>query len=223
MMQLSHSGLMIKQCAFDNILHEHVYYYTLNSLKVYLERNGFKIVDCSLNSTNGGSFRVYIRKQIANERLFATLPYRDVCEYRINSLLEYENLLELQKEETWMKFYDNINDLRDETVSFIKKLKSEGKTIWGYAASTKGNTLLGYFNLDNALIDGIAERSTFKWGLRTVGTNIPIYSEDAFRKAHPDYVLILAWHFVASFIEREKEYLDNGGKFIVPCPKFEII
>jgi len=95
--------------------------------------------------------------------------------------------------------------------------------VWAYAASTKGNTLLQHFNLDNTLIDGIAERSVFKWGLKTVGTNIKIYSEDDFRKSGADYVLILAWHFVSSFIEREKEYLDGGGKFIVPLPKFEII
>lgn len=222
-MQLSHSGLMIDQCAFDNILSEHVYYYTLSSLKVYLERNGFKIVDCSLNDTNGGSFRVYIRKAIADDNLFATQPYRDVCSYRINSLLNYEKSLNLDKPATWMTFFDKINELREQTVSFIKKAKAEGKIIWGYAASTKGNTLLNYFNIDETLIDGIAERSTFKWGLRTVGSNIKIFSEDEFRKAKPDYVLILAWHFVANFQEREKEYLDNGGAFIVPCPMFKII
>ena len=83
--------------------------------------------------------------------------------------------------------------------------------------------LLQYFNLDNSLIDGIAERSVEKWGLRTVGTNIPICSEEEMRKAKPDYLLILAWHFVTGFIEREKEFLDRGGKMIVPCPKFEII
>ena len=198
--QLSHSGLMIEQCALDNILSEHIYYHTLSSLKIYLERNGFKIVDCSLNDTNGGSFRVYIRKQIANDNLFATRPYRDVCSYRINSLLQYEKTLELDKPETWMKFYDRINKLKEDVVSFIKKARADGKTVWAYSASTKGNTLLQYFGLDNTLIDGIAERSTYKWGLKTVGTNIPIFSEDEMRKEQPDYLLILALHFVSNFI-----------------------
>jgi len=222
-MQLSHSGLMIEQCAFDNILSEHVYYYVLSSLSVYLERNGFKVVDCSLNDTNGGSFRVYIRKQIANDKLFASQPYRDVCEYRIKSLLDYEKSLGLDTAKPWLDFYDRINELKTQVAGFIRQAKSEGKTVWAYAASTKGNTLLQYFELDETIIDGIAERSTFKWGLKTVGTNIPIYSEDDMRKAQPDYLLILAWHFVQSFVDREKEFLARGGKFIVPCPKFEII
>lgn len=222
-MQLSHSGLMIDQCAFDNILSEHVYYYTLHSITPYLERNGFKVVDCQLNNTNGGSFRIYIRKEISNDSLFASQTYRDVCNYRIESLISYEILRGFHNPETWMEFYDKINALKEETVAFIKKAKSEGKKVWAYAASTKGNTLLQYFGLDHTMIDAIAERNTIKWGLKTVGTNIPIKSEDEMRKEKPDYVLILAWHFATSFIERESEYLNNGGKFIIPCPTFEII
>jgi hypothetical protein len=77
--------------------------------------------------------------------------------------------------------------------------------------------------LDNTLIDGIAEKSIYKFGLKTVGTNIPIYSESEMRKEKPDYLLVLPWHFINEFVKRESEFLDNGGKFIVPCPKFEII
>lgn len=221
--QLSHSGLMIEQCAFDNILSEHFRYLILSSLKVYLERNGFVISDCTLNDTNGGSFRVYIRKKIADEKLFATQPYRDVAFYRVNSLLQYEKSCKLDKVETWMDFYDRINLLKKETVEFIQKAKSEGKTVWAYCASTKGNTLLNYFKLDETVIDGIAEKSVFKWGLRAVGSNIRITSEEEMRKAKPDYLLILAWHFISNFLEREKDLIDSGTKFIVPCPKFEII
>lgn len=203
--------------------HEHMFYYSLFNLKNLFEKNGFKIVDCQLNDTNGGSFRVYAMKQSADIKTFATQPYRDVCQFRINSILEYENTLQLDSVETWKKFYDRINDLKDKTVSFIKEKKAEGKTIWGYGASTKGNTLLQYFGLDNTLIDGIAERSIYKFGLKTVGTNITVYSEDEMRKAKPDYLLVLPWHFINEFCDRERDYLMEGGFFIVPCPKFEII
>lgn len=221
-MQLSHSGLMIHQLAFDNILSEHVYYYTLSSLKIILERNGFIVVDCTLNETNGGSFRVYIRKQKANPKLFGTQPHRDVCHFRIESLLAYENLLELDKPVTWMAFYDYVVDLKNRVRVFVKSEKEKGKTFWAYSASTKGNTALQYFKLDNTIIDGIAERNIDKWGLKTVATNIKIYSEDEFRKAKPDYVIILAWHFVSNFLEREKDLLDAGVKFIVTMPQFQI-
>jgi len=82
--------------------------------------------------------------------------------------------------------------------------------------------LLQWFGLDNTLIDGIAERSPSKFGLKTVGTNIPIYSEDEMRKLNPDYLLVLPWHFIDVFKIREKDYLDSGGKMIIPCPKFEV-
>lgn len=222
-MQMSYTPLMIEQLAFDNILHEHIYYYSVFNIKQLLENNGFKIKDCQLNDTNGGSFRLYIMKQKGNEKLFATQPYRDVCNMRIKSLLEYEKTLKLDEPEIWYDFYNRINQLKETTVNFIRAEKAKGKSVWCYAASTKGNTLLQYFGLDNTLIDGIAEKSVYKWGLHTIGTNIPIYSEDEMRKARPDYVIILAWHFINEFIERENEYLKNGGVFIVPCPKFEII
>jgi hypothetical protein len=222
-LQLSYTPLMLKQLAFDNICHEHIYYYSLFNLNNLLKRNGFQIVDCQLNDINGGSFRIYVMKNEANIKTFATQPYRDVCEFRIKSLLEYEKMLKLNEINTWLNFYNEINKLKEQTVSFIKQEKAKGKVIWAYGASTKGNTLLQYFGLDNTVIDGVAERSPYKFGLKTVGTNIPIYSEEEMRNVKPDYLLVLPWHFINEFCDREREYLNNGGKFIVPCPKFEVI
>jgi hypothetical protein len=222
-LQLSYTPLMIEQLAFDNICHEHIYYYSLFNLKKLMEKNGFKIVDCQLNDTNGGSFRVYVMKENADVKKFATQPHRDVCNFRIQSLLTLEEKLKLDSVDTWMDFYNRILDLKEQTVSFIKSEKEKGKKIWGYGASTKGNTLLQYFGLDNTLIDGIAERSVYKWGLKTVGTNIPMYSEEQMRNEKPDYLLVLPWHFISEFVERERDFLLGGGKFIVPCPKFQII
>jgi len=222
-LQLSYTPLMIEQMAFDNICHEHVYYYSLFNLKNMFDECGVDIVDVQLNDINGGSFRIYCMKNTADKTKFSTQPHRDVCGFRINSLLEYEKTLNLDNPKTWSDFYDEINKLKDKTISFIKEEKSKGKKIWAYGASTKGNTLLQYFGLDHNLIEGIAERSIHKFGLKTVGTEIPIFSEDEMRKAKPDYLLVLPWHFINEFINREKEFLFRGGKFIVPCPKFNII
>lgn len=222
-LQLSYTPLMIEQLAFDNICHEHVYYYSLFNIQKMFKECGIDVVDVQLNDTNGGSFRIYCMKETADKRKFGTQPYRDVCNFRLNSTLEYEKTLGLDTPKIWLDFYDRINELKEKTVSFIKEEKAKGKVIWGYGASTKGNTLLQYFGLDNTLIDGIAERSIYKFGLKTVGTNIPIYSEDEMRKVKPDYLLVLPWHFINEFIERESEFINRGGKFIVPCPSFEII
>jgi hypothetical protein len=221
--QMSYLPLMLKQLAFDNICHEHLKYYSLSSLKYLLDRHNLTIVDCQVNDVNGGSFRTYVRKAKASPAQFATAPYRDVAEYRVQSILAYEKNLALHQPSTYLNFFKRSQQLKTQTLNFIKKEKKRGKTIWGYGASTKGNTLLQWFGLDHRLIDGIAERSPAKYGLKTVGTNIPIHSEGEMRKAKPDFLLILPWHFINEFETREANFLKRGGKFIVPCPKFEII
>jgi 2-polyprenyl-3-methyl-5-hydroxy-6-metoxy-1,4-benzoquinol methylase len=221
--QMSYTPLMIKQLAFDNICHEHVYYWGLASMEKLLKKAGLKIVDCQVNDVNGGSFRIYIKKKKSAVTSFATAPYRDVCNVRVESLLKWEKGLKLDKEEIWLDLFNRIEALKKETVDFIKAEKAKGKVICGYGASTKGNTLLQYFGLDNTLIDAIAERSPYKFGLKTIGTNIPIKSEEEVRAMNPDYMLVLPWHFIAEFVKREDEFLSKGGKFIVPCPTFEII
>ncbi|MFC2002725.1 class I SAM-dependent methyltransferase [Chloroflexota bacterium] len=221
--QMSYLPLMLNQMAFDNICHEHIEYYSLSSLEYIMRQHDFKIVDVELNDINGGSFRIYLRKKSAQKQLFATAPYRNVCDFRIKSLLEYEKRLKLNDPETYTSWFKILEELKRQTVDFIKAEKSKGKTIWGYGASTKGNTLLQWYRLDSTLIDAIAERNPDKYGKKTVGSNITIKSEDEMRRAKPDYLLVLPWHFISEFKNREKEYLDAGGKFIIPCPKFEII
>ncbi len=221
--QQSYMPLMIKQLAFDNICHEHVFYHSLYSMEYMLKQVGFKVVDVQLNDVNGGSFRTYIQKEIAKPESFGSSPYRDVAKMRLESLREYEKTLNLEDKKSYTTFWNNIQELKTQTFNFIKKAHDEGKSIWVYGASTKGNTLLQWFGLDNTLIDGAAERSPYKYGLKTIGTNIPIHSEETMRNIHPDYLLVLPWHFINEFKEREQEYLQKGGHFIIPCPKFEII
>ena len=221
--QMSYLPLMLAQLAFDNICHEHLEYYSLTSLTYLLEAHGLTIVDCHLNDVNGGSFRVYIRKQGAEASSFAAAPYRDVAAFRVTSIVEYEKGLGLTDPKTYADFFKKASDLRDSTVSFLREEKAKGKKIWAYGASTKGNTLLQWWGIDNTLVDGIAERSKAKFGLKTVGSNIPIASEEEMRKEKPDYLLVLPWHFIDSFVRREEAYLKSGGAFIVPCPRFEII
>jgi len=164
-----------------------------------------------------------VRKNDSNDELFATAPYRDVARFRINSLLEYEKSLNLNNPEIYTTWFEELQKVRKQTVDFIKSEKAKGKIIWGYGASTKGNTLLQWYGLDNTLIDTIAEKNPKKYGKRTVGTNIEIKSEAEMRHAKPDYLLVLPWHFISEFKNREREYLNSGGKFIVPLPQFKVI
>jgi hypothetical protein len=221
--QMSYTPLMLRQLAFDNICHEHMYYYSLFNIKKIFERNGFRILNCTLNDVNGGSFRVYAIKDTANVKEFANQQMRDVFEFNVNSLLAYEETLKLDSVDTWKDFYNRINELKNKTVELLESIKSQGKKVYGYGASTKGNTLLQYFGIDSSLVQKLVERSPYKFGLIAAGSNIPIISEEEMRQDPPDYLLVLPWHFIDDFVRREKNFLDNGGKFIVPCPKFEVI
>ena len=223
-LQMSYTPLMLKQLAFDNICHEHVYYYSLSSIKKLFAPEGFIIRDCSLNDTNGGSFRIYLQKNTSDETKFGTAPLRDVCNYRIDSLLKLEATdWDISNPEHWTRFANQITRLKEQVLDFLHTAKAQGKIVYGYGASTKGNTLLQLFGIDNTLVTAIAERSPYKFGLQTVGTNIPIVSEEEMRAAKPDYLLVLPWHFINEFVSREQEFISNGGKLVVPCPKFEII
>jgi hypothetical protein len=221
--QMSYLPLMLKQLAFDNVCTEHLEYYSLTAFKYLIEQHRLKVVDVELNDINGGSFRIYVRKQTGNEDKFATAPYRDVAWFRVESLLEGEKSLNLLDPTTYQLWFLQVKELKKQTVKFICEEKAKDKTIWGYGASTKGNTLLQFYGLDHTSITAIAERNPDKFGKKTVGTNIPIVSEEEMRQAKPDYLLMLPWHFVTEFKEREQDYLNAGGKFIVPLPQFKVI
>ena len=105
----------------------------------------------------------------------------------------------------------------------LKKFKKSGKKIHCYGASTKGNVLLQYYNIDHKIVDFAAERNKNKYGLVTPGSKIKIISEENSRKMKPDYYLVLPWHFKKEILKREKNTLRTGTKFIFPLPNFEII
>lgn len=222
-LQMSYTPLMLKQLAFDNICHEHLYYYSLFNIKKLLNDNGFDVLDCTLNDANGGSFRVAAVKQSADKSKFSTKQNRDIFDFNVESLLAYEKTLALDSWDTWYKFHRDINLLKDQLKNFLFEAKKAGKRVCGYGASTKGNTLLQYFGIDNNLLESVVERSHYKFGLKTIGTNIPIISEDQMRLTPPDYLLVLPWHFIDEFVKRESKFLEAGGKFVVPCPEFKII
>jgi len=219
-LQLSYTPLMIKQLAFDNICHEHWAYHNLTSVQRILGVANMKVLNAELNDVNGGSIRIYAVKKTADMNSFGSAPLRDVWAMNVQAIFNnehnYDNL------PVWNDFANNVAMLRMKTTDFIDKANREGKSVWGYGASTKGNTLLQHFDLDNTKIEAIAERNPDKWGLCTIGSNIVIKSEQEMREEQPDYVLVLPWHFISEFVEREREYLEKGGAFIVPCPQFRI-
>lgn len=221
-LQLSYTPLMIIQKELGNVCHEHIAYYTLKSLEYTLAAGGFKVMDVELNNVNGGSLRAYCSKSNA-ELSFKTRADRDIASIRIDSLRAFELKNGYNTSEKYLEFFDNMVREKEKFLNFLRAERKLGKIFWGYGASTKGNTIIQWFELTDKDINGIAERQSRKFGLKCVGSNIPIFSEDDARLSKPDYMIVFPWHFISEFKSREKEYLRLGGKLIVLSPNFEVI
>lgn len=221
--QMSYLPLMLTQNAFDNVCHEHLEYYSLTSMEALLDRHGMQVVDVELNDVNGGSFRLYIRNRGANETAFADETHRLLAAERVEAMRAGERALALDSKETYEDFAFRVARIRKDVTEFINHQVEKDKTVFVYGASTKGNTLLQYFGLDHHVIPAAADRNPNKWGKVTVGTRIPIVSEEEARAGRPDFFLVLPWHFLTEFQSRERAYLRAGGRFIVPMPYFTLI
>jgi NDP-4-keto-2,6-dideoxyhexose 3-C-methyltransferase len=221
--QMSHLPLMLEQHDFGNICHEHLEYYSLESLEYLLNLHDLAVVDVELNDVNGGSLRAYVRNREAKKDTFGDAGYRHQAENRVDAVRRHEANLRLGEPQTYEEFGAWVERIKCDVYTFIVDRVRGGRTVAVYGASTKGNTMLQYFGLDGGLITVASERNPDKWGKVTVGTRIPIVSEEEARDAKPDYFLVLPWHFLKEFREREKNYLLRGGRFIVPLPYFALI
>tara|TARA_B100000686_G_scaffold338601_1_gene411357 strand:- start:839 stop:2065 length:1227 start_codon:yes stop_codon:yes gene_type:complete len=206
--------MIIKHNMFDTICHEHLEYYSVTFINKLLKKHNLKIFDHSYNDINGGSSAYLISH---NNSKYKT------NQNKINKILLKEKRFGIEKVSTYKKFKRKINSLKQKLNLKIKKIIKNKKIIHGYAASTKGNVLLQYYNLDNKKIKFISDRNTKKENLYTPGSNIKIISEKDSRNLKPDYYLVLAWHFKKEILAREKMIRKMGTKFIFPLPNIEII
>jgi hypothetical protein len=191
---------MIEKSDLGNICHEHLEYYSYDSLKYLFKKNGLEVFRVEENDINGGSYRLFSRH------------------YRTGSV-DYD---EKYTRKDFEDFYHRILENKKACVDFIKQEVKKGKKVYVYGASTKGNTILQYYGLNNKLIKAAADKDSQKWGKYTIGSWIPLVSEEEARK-DADYFLVLPWAFFNTFCEREKEWLGKGGKFIVPIPSFRVV
>ena len=210
----SYMPTMLRMNAYDTVCHEHLEYYSLGVVKKLLNNCGMKIIDVQMNSINGGSFAV------TAARKESCLKTNDAV---INWMLGQEDRIGLHTPRPFRQFEERVFEHRENLLRLIRNLNSDGKTVMGYGASTKGNVLLQFCGLTADDIPCIAEVNPDKFGAFTPGTNIPILSEAEVKAMRPDYLLVLPWHFRDNIIKREEEYLALGGKLIFPMPEIEIV
>lgn len=215
-LELSYLPTMLAMNSFDTICHEHLEYYALAPMERLFAEHDLEVVDVHLNDINGGSFRIVVG------HAGKTKPLPEASS-RVQQLRLKEFELALDSDAPFAVFRNNIKRIRKELLAFLRKARAQKKLVHGYGASTKGNTTLQYCGVTPDLVRAIADRNEDKWGSYSIGTNIPIISEEESRKQKPDYYLVLPWHFIEEFKKREKEFLARGGQFVLPMPEVRFV
>jgi SAM-dependent methyltransferase len=215
--EMSYMPSMLEMNSYDTICHEHLEYYSLAVVESILQRAGMKVVSASMNAINGGSIRCFATHR---ENAAFDSPERSA---RLQAIRQNEFDLALDTPAPYLEFQSRIETQRDELRRLLLELKAAGKRIHVYGASTKGNTILQWCGVDTTIVDVAADRNPDKHGAFTLGTNIPIVSEEQSRSMKPDFYLVLPWHFRDEFLQRERKIMEAGTRFIFPLPKLEIV
>jgi len=210
----SYMPSMLRTHSYDTICHEHLEFYSFKVVCDLLQNCGMRVIDVQMNSVNGGSFAVTACKE--KSKLKSNTPI-------IEWLLKQENDMGLNTPKPYREFEEKVFKHRKNLLDLIETLTNDGKKVFGYGASTKGNVLLQFCGLTTSHIPYIAEVNEQKFGCYTPGTNIPVISEREAKDMKPDYLLVMPWHFKHTILEREKDFLMKGGKFIFPLPEIEIV
>jgi hypothetical protein len=207
--QMNHLGEMLRSNCFDNVAHEHVTYFSLSTLLPLLRRAGFRCLDASLNAVNGGSLRV-----LATPKGSALVI--DGGERRIEELLDGEAWL--GRTSSYAAFVGRVRRLCAKLRATVEKYAGAGRRVYVYGASTRGLTVMRCAGIDGRLIAGAAERNPDKWGRQYSDTGIVCVPEEEAREK-ADVFLCLPYQFLNYFVERERAWLERGGRFLVPLPE----
>lgn len=203
-------GNLIGEGGFDQIYHEHLCYFSLVVIKRFVEKMDLKVFDVQLTDMHGASLRVFVAKDRPSTEA-------------VTKILKEEKKRKLDKISTFASFAKRVYKNRRDFIGLLADLKSKKKTIVGYGAPAKSNTLFNFCRIDGRLVDFIVDTTPFKQGLYAPGSKMPVLHPEEFKNKKPDYAILLAWNYADMIIEKEKEFRNNGGKFIIPVPKVRII
>jgi len=215
--QLSYLPFMLTNMNFYDICHEHLSYYSLDTLEKVMARNGLAVVDASTNGVNGGSLRAFVAH--ADNMRAAT----DAGRRNLAALAERERALDLDRAQTYRDYFGKIRGLADRVNAFLEQEARSGGKVFGLGASTKGNVLLQLFGITKERMPYISERNPEKVGLRTLGTDFELISEERARDLRPSSMVVLPWYFKNEIVAREQDYLRDGGKLLFPMPYAHVV
>ncbi|MEL6863199.1 MAG: class I SAM-dependent methyltransferase [Bacteroidota bacterium] len=213
-MEFPHLQTLIEGNQFDTIYHEHFSYLSFVAVYRIFAHHGIQLFDVEELPTHGGSLRIYGRHM--EDESQSVLP-------SVAELLERERNLGFESLDYYAAFEEQVKETKRKLVAFLIQAKREGKTIVGYGAPGKGNTLLNYCGIRTDFLDYTVDRSPHKQGNFLPGTHIPIYPPEKIRETRPDYVLILPWNLKKEITQQMAYIHDWGGQFVIPIPEVQVL
>ncbi len=205
-------GDVIEKTSFDQIYDEHVFLYSALSVKQLASMHELELIDIEPQVTHGGSMRYFIAHKGAEE----------VSE-RVKNLLLKEKELGLDKATSYSNFSMNIDQIKKDLINLLKDLSNKGKKVVAYGATSKSTTVTNYFGITPDLVDSIFDTTPTKHFTFSPGVKIPVLPYEKFRESNPDYVLLFAWNHAIEIFEKEKDYMNDGKKWITYIPEVRII
>ncbi len=213
-MEFPHLQRLMEQNQFDTIYHEHFSYFSFMTVEQVFAAHGLTLFDVDELSTHGGSIRIYARHTGDDSK-----PMSE----RAQQLRARELSMGFNRLATYQDFAEQVKATKRKILSMLIDLKNRGKTIVGYGAPGKGNTLLNYCGIRTDILTYTVDRNPYKQGKYTPGTHIPILSPDRIRETRPDYVFILPWNLKDEISSQMSFIREWGGRFIVPIPEPQIL
>ncbi len=211
--EVQHLLTLVERTQFDTIYHEHFQYYTVRTAQRALASGGLALVDVELLDTHGGSVRLWARPvEVAGEPTAA-----------VAAVLAAEAAAGLHSVEGHGGFAAAVSRVRDDLVGFLIEARRAGKTVVGYGAPGKGNTLLNYCGIRPDLLRYTVDRNPYKHGRFTPGTRVPVLAPERIAADRPDYVLVLPWNLRAELTEQLSYVRDWGGRLVFPIPTLEVV
>jgi hypothetical protein len=213
-MEFPHLMRLMQENQFDTIYHEHFSYFSFSTVNHVFARHGLSIFDVEELPTHGGSLRIYAAKTDCKDRAVSA---------RAKELLEREQSLGFESVEFYTHFEEQVRETKRALLDFLITVKRDGKSIVGYGAPGKGNTLLNYCGIRQDFLDYTVDRNPHKQGTYTPGTRIPILDPAIISETRPDYILILPWNLSREIRDSMAHVHEWGCRFVVPIPKVKVL
>ena len=214
--EIYYLGTLIDEMQYDMIYHEHMSYYSLITLTSFLRKYGMEVFDLKyIPGIRSGSVRFYARN--IGQRT-------DHISSAVGEMAEYERARDFNKVSTYSRYAKRVAETRERLLSLLDRLKKEGRSMIGYGASGRGTIIMNYCGIDRRYLEYVVDDAPSKQGFYTPGTHVPIRAWDYVKESgFPDYAVLFAWAFTDEVVRKRQDYIEQGGKFIIPLPEVKIV